>query len=331
MSRIPSEMTVLLTSAGVATASNVIDALQEAPDLACRIVAVDQSPFAAGLHRADAWENLPPCASPEYIDRVFDLCRREGVFFLFPLYSGEIGLFCEHAARFREIGVHLMLPPAQAVRTCNDKRLFGEFLEANGFRSPRIHEADAARVPDFPLIMKPASGSGSKNVVRIDGPADLAYFRTKFPGHILQAFVQGREYTVDCLVDQGRVLACVPRTRVVVKDGKTMVGRTEEHPGLRAATARLLAALGMNGPCNVQFIEDEGGELHVIEVNPRLAAGGLPLSVRAGANIPAMMLRLARGEAVEPVEAYRRGVVMTRYLSSLFLVETERGLEPYEP
>lgn len=323
--------TVLLTSAGLATASNVIDALRADADLDCRIVAVDKSPYAAGLHRADAWTACPACASPDYADTLLELCRREGVDFIFPLYSGETELFCREAERFRKQGARLMLPPLETARLCTDKPAFARFLAQRSFACPRTcADPDAADLR-FPLILKPASGSGSRGVHRIDAAADLAYHRGRNPGGVLQEFIAGTEYTVDCLVDQGRLLACVPRERVLVKDGKTMVGRTAEHPRLRAETARLLAALGMQGPCNVQFIEDAAGELFVIEVNPRLAAGGLPLTVRAGANIPAMMLRLALGLPVAPAEDYRRGLVMTRYLGSIFLAEGPHGLERVGP
>ena len=41
------------------------------------------------------------------------------------------------------------------------------------------------------------------------------------------------------------------------------------------------------GACNIQFIENKDG-IYFIELNPRFAAGGLMLTVNAGANIPLM-------------------------------------------
>lgn len=331
MTQAPRSINVLLTSAGVATASNVMDALRSDLGLSGRIVAVDMDPYAAGLHRADVKALCPPCSAPGYIDTILDICSKENVSFVFPLYSGEIHLFCRAASRFSEIGVNLMLPPLETVRLCTDKRSFFEFLESEGFSFPATYEPVANKDFRFPLFIKPPSGSGSKNTHRIDDAEDLAFYLKKHPDSILQDFIPGTEYTVDCLVDKGRLLACIPRVRVVVRDGKTMVGRTVDHPLLRAETARLLSALGMHGPCNVQFMETPEGKLFIIEVNPRLAAGGLPLSVRAGANIPAMMARLALGETVNPVEDYRRGLVMARYLSDIFMVDGPDGPERLTP
>ena len=68
--------TVLVTSAGVATASNVINALKLARDMKVRTVAVDVNPYAVGLHRADAGYLVPPCSDPGYVDSLLALCKR---------------------------------------------------------------------------------------------------------------------------------------------------------------------------------------------------------------------------------------------------------------
>jgi len=120
-------------------------------------------------------------------------------------------------------------------------------------------------------------------------------------------------------VNDGEVLVCMPRVRVLVKDGKSMVGKIVNHPKLVEETVRLLQKIGMHGPCNVQWLEDAAGDLYSVEINPRLSAGGLPLTVRAGANIPEMMLCLALGESVAPVREYPEGLVMARYLEEIFI------------
>ncbi|MFU2207850.1 ATP-grasp domain-containing protein [Solidesulfovibrio sp. C21] len=321
-----SPITVLITSAGVATASNVIDALRRETSLPTRIVAVDMNPYAAGLYRADVKRRVPPCSDPGYLDALLDICRQEEVFFFLPLYSGEISLASRNVQRFSEIGVKTMLASEQASGLCDDKPRFLAFLKEHNFPFPPTYDLGGCQQHVFPMFIKPASGSSSKNAYRLDAQADLDYFSAKYPRAILQDYIEGVEYTVDCLVDRGELLACVPRSRLVVKDGKSMVGKTVDHPRLREAVGELLRAVGMHGPCNVQVIEDRAGRLFFIEINPRLAAGGLPLAVRAGANIPAMMLRLALGQNVAPVTDYQRDLIMIRYLDNLFLEEGPDGL-----
>lgn len=324
MSNNPAKVSVLLTSAGVATATNVLDALRAQQDIPVRTIAVDINPYAAGIHLAEAGHVVPPLTSPDYLDRLLDICRKEEVRLVYPLYSGEIKLFAENAHRFRQANVALLTPSAQTVETCINKTKFIEFIDTSGFRYPKTYDTGKPADYSFPLFMKPVVGTSSRNTYRIDTPEDLGYLLGKHPDSILQDFIPGVEFTVDCLTHEGRLLACVPRIRLSVKDGKSMVGKTVEHPRLIAEVARLLQAIEMNGPCNVQLMEDTSGELHLIEINPRLAAGGLPLAVAAGANIPHMMLRLALGEQVEPVEDYRRNLVMVRYLDQFFLPDNSK-------
>ena len=72
------------------------------------------------------------------------------------------------------------------------------------------------------------------------------------------------------------------------------------------------------GPCNVQLIRNDDG-MFFTEVNDRFSAGGLPLTVAAGANTPLMLLKMALGMPVEPVASYHIDLVMARYLTEMFM------------
>ncbi|MDR3640136.1 MAG: ATP-grasp domain-containing protein [Humidesulfovibrio sp.] len=313
---------VLLTSAGVATAVNVMSALRQARSLSCRLVAVDKNPLAVGLYLADKGETVPQAGTPEYLERLLDLARREGAEFIFPLHSSETVFFARNARAFRSAGLRLLVPDPEVAELCADKLLFGDYLAAKGYRHPRTLPLPLPTDARFPLFLKPRSSSSSKNACKVDDKEDLYYLLRKVKDPIVQEYCPGREYTVDCLRHAGCIYACAPRVRVLVKDGKSMVGLTVDHPALEAEVRRLLDDLDYEGPCNVQCIEDEEGGISIIEINPRLAAGGLPLTVRAGANIPEMMVRLGLGLGVAPVDKVRPGVYMLRYLDEVF---TEKG------
>ena len=53
---------------------------------------------------------------------------------------------------------------------------------------------------------------------------------------------------------------------------------------------KLLEDLDYQGPCNVQIFKNKDN-LKLIEINPRMSAGGLLLTLEAGINIPELMLR----------------------------------------
>ncbi|MFH1482477.1 MAG: ATP-grasp domain-containing protein, partial [Patescibacteria group bacterium] len=105
--------------------------------------------------------------------------------------------------------------------------------------------------------------------------------------------------------------------RVRIRDGKCVVGKTIEYPELIELSERILTKLNFSGPCNIQFIKSDD-KLYCIEVNPRLAAGSLPLAIKAGLNIPEMMIRFSLGEELENI-SYERDMYMVRSLDSYYL------------
>ena len=68
----------------------------------------------------------------------------------------------------------------------------------------------------------------------------------------------------------------------------------------------------------------------VIELNPRFSAGGLPLSVASGPNMPLMLLEMIYEGSVKAHLEYERGLYMVRYLTEIFLREEASGYERCE-
>jgi len=132
------------------------------------------------------------------------------------------------------------------------------------------------------------------------GLAELGEFRTM----LLMEYLDGQEYSVDCVGDRGRLVCAIPRKKP--KQGGTgqLIDMRED---ILDATARLAAAYGLNGVFNVQFRE-AGGRPRLLEINPRIS-GGIGMACVAGPNLPYIALRgFADGfEAVE-VAPVRNGI-----------------------
>lgn len=309
---------VLLTSAGTATAINVIRALRASERFDAHIVAVDQDPLAAGLYLADARDSVPSATAPDYIERLAAVCKAHEVDFVFPLHSTEIPIVAEQRAALAAQGIGLSIPDADVARLCNDKDRFLAFLAESGFAFPRTY-ARPDDVRDFPVFVKPRKGSSSSGTLKAADGAALAERVRAGDDIVIQDFVDWPELTVDCFVARsGALVGCVPRYRRRVKDGKSMVAETADAPDVVEAVERLLTVIGMRGPCNVQLFRRERGEIRFVEINPRLAAGGLPLATHVGTNIPELMLREFHGETLSERIPFEPGVVMIRYLTELF-------------
>ena len=68
----------------------------------------------------------------------------------------------------------------------------------------------------------------------------------------------------------------------------------------------------------VQLIKNGGNKIHIIEINPRFG-GGVPLSIKAGANFPKWILQQLIG--VKPrikMDGFKDELIMLRYDSEVW-------------
>ena len=148
---------------------------------------------------------------------------------------------------------------------------------------------------------------------------ELEFFLEYVPDPIVQEYLDGPEFTLDVLCDDGgRPLSIVPRERVVIRSGVIDRGRTVNDPALIALAEDACRAIRFAGPINIQC-RMRGVQPVIFEINPRFS-GGIPLTIQAGADFPQMLIRLALGRRVAPqIGAFRDQLWMTSFETSFFL------------
>ena len=91
--------------------------------------------------------------------------------------------------------------------------------------------------------------------------------------------------------------------------GVAVAGKRPDAAGHLRGVSVLAAAIGLEGPCEVEFRRDENGRPLLMEINARLA-GPLEISVRAGLDFPLMVWQWAAGLPVDRAGDYRTPVRM---------------------
>ena len=144
---------------------------------------------------------------------------------------------------------------------------------------------------------------------------------------------------MDCLGDRdGRCLNVIPRTMIESRGGESIKGTVIHDDELIALGRSVGEALGVRGPCTVQAFRDPEIGLGITDVNTRFG-GAFPAPMYAahpGRTYPELIIRMARGEPVEPhVGDFRAGVTFTRYFWQIELDEqlrpTGRDIVPAGP
>jgi carbamoyl-phosphate synthase large subunit len=304
-----SEISVLVTGAGGPAAIAVLKSLREDPGVG--LLAADMDCWAAGLYLVPpaARTMIPAGLAPEFCELLLARCLELGADVVIPTVDAELRPLAAARRTFEQAGVRLMLPSASALDLTLDKLALARAC-AGVVRVPRTERLDAEIDPDswsYPVVVKPRTGSGSRDISVVVSAAELKALEPS-ADFIIQEYLPGEEYSIDVLADvDGRVVAGVPRVRARVDSGVSVAGRTL-HDRER---------VGLTFISNVQVRRDQHGQPALLEVNPR-APGSLPLTVASGVDMPRMALDALRGRPLpDHVEFCEKAMV--RFLEERFL------------
>jgi carbamoyl-phosphate synthase large subunit len=282
---------------------------------------VDARPDAIGRFLCDSFEVVPWGTDPEYISALENVVGRLRPDLLFVQSSLEVGPVCRRKAAFERLGAGVLIAEPQAVDACSDKAAMHAALAATPIKQPRllmpasldelVAGAHDLGYPDVPVCFKPPVAKGSRGfrVLRADvdrvrqllheRPSDVTMTLDElvtlfadvspalFPRLMLMEYIEGVEYTVDALIENGRMLLHQTKTREAIDTGLAMAFKTVDRPHLVAASERICAELGLDWFVNVQFKGD-----YLLEVNPRVST----FVYQENFNLPYLGIKRALGE-----------------------------------
>jgi carbamoyl-phosphate synthase large subunit len=310
-----------------APGTGVIRALREDPDWRGHIVglaydALDTAAYDDQLVDEVHLIPYPAAGSGAVYERLMRIHRESPIDVLIPTLDSELANFVRLAPELERKGIRTLLPDPESLRLASKLELH-RFCEKRGFLSPRTTVAwrrSQVREATFPIAIKGVfHGAEIAHTVE---QAEIAYDRliARWGAPLLiQQFVEGEEYDVVMLGDrEGEPIGCVPMRKLGITDrGKAWAAVTVRDPRLREEAMEIFRALHWRGPLELEFVrEDETGDYHLIEINPRFPAWCY-LSVGAGQNLPAALTRLILGERLPALPEARPGVTFVRHAVDL--------------
>jgi carbamoyl-phosphate synthase large subunit len=290
------------------------------------IVTSDLKNNAPAAFVGDVHVRTPRVTEPQYVAELEAICRQHAIHLLVPLTDTELGTLALHKERFSDLGVRTMVGTVETNSICFDKRATCRFFQQIGVVTPAVFEPEELlHRPEtsYPLMLKPANGSSSVGVTKINSPAELEFFSKYIRNAIVQEFVDGDEYTLDILVDfQGRARCVVPRLRIETRAGEVSKSLTVKHDGLIQQGKFVAESLpGAIGCITVQAFLTPEQEIKFIEINPRFG-GGFPLSAEAGADFPRWMIEMCLGREPDiTLDGWQDGLGMLRYDEAIFVAK----------
>jgi carbamoyl-phosphate synthase large subunit len=143
----------------------------------------------------------------------------------------------------------------------------------------------------FPLIVKPRSGSGSKDLHIVNNMKSLFHFMNLDISMIAQRVVGSKddEYTVGVIgTESGDILDLIVLKRLL-KSGLTSMAKVVKNHKIEDYAKSIVSLLKPRGYCNVQ-LRLENGNPYVFEVNGRISSS-TGFRTTAGLNEPEIIIK----------------------------------------
>jgi carbamoyl-phosphate synthase large subunit len=285
------------------------------------VIAADPNPLSPAQYAATVRTSVPLIDDPEYVPALQRLCDEHGVGAIVPLTDLDIEVLAQARADGRL--PQALVPDPEIASATYDKYETHLLLEKLGLPTPpTVLEGEEPR--SYPVMVKPRRGSGARSIHPARDAREAAFFcRYVDEPVMVQKLMDGPEFSIDTLSDRdGRCLNAIPRTMIESRGGESIKGTVIDDPELVGLARDVVEALGTRGPCTVQVFRDSAVGLGITDVNTRFG-GAYPApmyAALAGQTYPELIVRMARGETVEPhVGSYRAGVTFTRYYWQLEL------------
>jgi HAD superfamily hydrolase (TIGR01509 family) len=283
-----------------------------------RIFGSDISPLAPGLQVVDHSAIFPHGDSAEFPVFLSNFCRDHEIDLVIPTIDPDLARLDSMRAAFEKKNpkCRLLLPCSFTLQYALDKRLSKKLFAELGADVPEFADPNE---DCFPLFVKPPRGSSGKGAGVVYDRDTLYQRLVENPELIVEQVVAGPEYTVDVLLDlSARALCAVSRRRIRVREGEVLQGIVERNKNLERLAMQLAEGFRATGPVTVQFRRPDSERFVAIELNARMA-GGLPLTIAAGADWPGWILDIYMEKPVDTRVKIDDGMIMTRCDRSFFL------------
>lgn len=215
---------------------------------------------------------IPLANKKNFADEIRNICKIKGIDLIVPSVDEELLPLCEN----RDIGMpELFSPSTNFVRLMLDKLECAKAISLAGLSVPKTLPFKKANEIEFPMIIKPRSGRGSRGVCVIGGEEEInAYmilYKTTPEKVLLQELGVGEEYTILVAGDKsGRLRAIVP-VRVKQKKGITIRAKTELNMHIINYVKKFHEIFKPSNIYNIQCILTKEGVVLPFEVNPRIS------------------------------------------------------------
>jgi carbamoyl-phosphate synthase large subunit len=261
--------TILITGIGGDIAQSIATILVDShPDI--RLIGTDINTKHAGYLLVDEVFIMPNATSEMYLDNIRALIKEHSVDIVIPTNEQELSVF---NPLIDELGEDRCITAGvKALNVGLDKVKTNKFIDSLGIPVPWTVSAEENKPLKFPCIFKAQTGSGSKNLFKVDNKEEAIFLAKKFPYSIFQELLEPAEQEVTCAVyraKDGRV--SVLQLLRKLNEGTTSWAKVVDNKEVFEMCRKIAKGIELSGSMNIQLMLTDSGP-RIFEINPRFSS-----------------------------------------------------------
>lgn len=290
----------LITCVGCSPSASIVKSLKNSKKYNYNLIGIDTQEITVGNFICDFYKISPNINdSINYWSFIKSLINNYNIKYIFVTHHCEVESWSLKKRELeREFKIKILHNDFEFVNIMNSKINTYNFCLKHNINVPEVYTHDdiySCKNIKYPIIIKDNKGAGSTDIKILNNKQDYITYITniKRENLIIQQFIKGNEYTVDCLSNENQEVLCIiPKKRLVVKGGAAFLSQTENNKNIIDYVTNLMIKSKNKYCVNAQVIvEDYTNDIYIIEVNPKWATS-FPLSVEAGVNLPEILIEL---------------------------------------
>lgn len=287
-----------------------------------KVVATDNWSVAPALFLADKMYVTPKITEPSYLDEVMKICKTENIKAISTFIDPEIEVLANNREEFIKNGILPLCPSKQSAHLCFDKYEMFKYLKSKGVRTVLTYDSfDSFKKGlekgeiEFPVFIKPRTGSGSVGAHKVNTLQDLeSYITENAFDYIIQEFMNGGDCDADVYVDciSNKPVAAFTKNKIETRIGGASKTISFKDPKLFAFIKEVVQHFEFYGPLDMDFFCKDG-EYYLSEINPRFGGAYLH-AYGAGVDFVKLIVNNINGiENEDQIGNYEEGVLMLMY------------------
>lgn len=210
----------------------------------------------------------------DYLRKLEAFIEDNSIDIIIPIAEPELRCFSENNILNNIGNAKMITASSKALEVGFDKYKTAQFLKAEGFPFPQTYLAkDITTIQSFPVILKSRTGSGSKNIYKIDNMDEFQFYTKKnIEDYVVQEFITDKSGEFTCGLfrsSKGEIRSQIFKRELI--SGYSGYGEVIENKSITVLLEELAVRLDLVGSINVQLRLTENLP-KIFEINPRFSS-----------------------------------------------------------